>query len=319
MKKFAGCWRFSERERHCKVLLTSKNLSDMRRNPTPYSLPIILCPLPLEIIDGENFFTVDLLCLISDDALTSGGVRAEIADQRPAAPSPSGPPAPNSEGSSSAHPASRRGIGGSRLEHLPLPSRGGKSTRRILKVKKKKETERGNAPRTQVSDFIPWVPPGSSQPSNSEEGEEEEMMGLVNRYAARKQKRQENVEQRPEAVADQADGSSQPSTGSSSEVQAIIILGSPETGSNDRLDIGENVSRESGVVALISPTLQIIPPSAQVRSQSGRSEFTRTGLKRPSLPDWILMNSYLPTCGSAPPKEEVSAPGLEDVKHIVCR
>ena len=112
MKKFAGCWRFSERERHCKVLLTLKNLSDMRRNPDPYSLPIIPCPLPSEIIDGEHFVTVDLLRLILDGALTSGGVRAEIADQRPVAPSPSGPPAPNSEGSSSAHPASGRGIGG---------------------------------------------------------------------------------------------------------------------------------------------------------------------------------------------------------------
>ena len=29
------------------------------------------------------------------------------------------------------------------------------------------------------------------------------------------------------------------------------------------------------------------------------------------------MNSYLPTRGPAPPKVEVSAPGLEDVKHIV--
>ena len=97
-----------------------------------------------------------------------------------------------------------------------------------------------------MSDFIPWVPLGSSQPSNSEEGEEEEMMGLVNRYAARKQKQQETVEQRSEA---QADGSSRPSTGDSSEVQAIIIFGSPKTGSNDRLDIGENSPGESGVAS----------------------------------------------------------------------
>ena len=319
MKKFAGCWRFSEWARHCKVLLTSKNLSDMRRNSAPYSLPIIPCPLPSEIIDREHFVTADLLRLISDDASTSGGVRVEIVDQRPEAPPPSGPPAPNSEGSSSAHPASGRGIGGSRLEHLPLPSRGGKSTRRILKVKKKKETERGNSPGTQVSDFIPWVPPGSSQPSNLEEGEEEQMTGLVNCYAARKRKRQENVEQRFEAIVDQADGSSRPSTGGSSEVHAIIILGSPETGSINRLNILENAPGEWGVVASISPTLQIIPPSIQVGSQPGRFEFTRTGLKGPLLPNWILMNSYLPARGSTPPKEEVSTPGLEDVKHIVRR
>ena len=65
------------------------------------------------------------------------------------------------------------------------------------------------------------------------------------------------------------------------------------------------------------PALQMIPPPVQVRSRPGRSEFTCTGLKKPPLPDWILMNSYLPARGLVPPKEEVKVPGLEDVKHIV--
>ena len=63
----------------------------------------------------------------------------------------------------------------------------------------------------------------------------------------------------------------------------------------------------------------MIPPSVHVGSRPGRSEFTRTGLKRPPLLDRILTNSYLPTRGPTPPKEEVSVPGLEDVKHIVHR
>ena len=70
----------------------------------------------------------------------------------------------------------------------------------MLKVKRKRETERGNAPGTQVKDFVPWVRPKSSQPPDSKEGEEEEMMGLPDRYAAMKQKRQENVEQRSDAA-----------------------------------------------------------------------------------------------------------------------
>ena len=49
------------------------------------------------------------------------------------------------------------------------------------------------------------------------------------------------------------------------------------------------------------------------------SEFTLTGLKRLPLPNRILTNCYLPARGQAPPKEEVSVPGLEDVKHIVHR
>ena len=80
-----------------------------------------------------------------------------------------------------------------------------------------------------MSDFISWVPPGSSQPSDLEEGEEEEMTGLVDRYAARKRKRQENVERRSDAATDQADRSIRPITGCSLEVQTIIIPGSPKT------------------------------------------------------------------------------------------
>ena len=170
-----------------------------------------------------------------------------------------------------------------------------------------------------MSDFIPWVPPGSSEPLYLEEGKEEEMTGLVDRYAARKQKRQENVERRSKATTDQADGSSRPITSGSSKVQAISIPSSPKTGSNNRLDIEDNALRESRDAAPTPPTLQIIPPPVQVGSRPSRSEFTRTELKRPPLPDQILTNSYLLARGPAPPKEEVSVPRLEEVKHIVHR
>ena len=76
---------------------------------------------------------------------------------------------------------------------------------------------------------------------------------------------------------------------------------------------------ESGEAAPTPPALQLIPSPIQVGSWPGRSEFTRTRLKRSPLPDRILLNSYLPARGSAPPKEEVSVPGLEDVKYIVRR
>ena len=44
-----------------------------------------------------------------------------------------------------------------------------------------------------MRDFIPWVRPESSQPSDSKEEEEKEMTGLLDRYAARKRKRQEDA------------------------------------------------------------------------------------------------------------------------------
>ena len=57
-----------ERERHYKVLLTSKNLADVRRNPACYNLPIIPRPLPSKFVDGEHFVIFDLLHLISSGA-----------------------------------------------------------------------------------------------------------------------------------------------------------------------------------------------------------------------------------------------------------
>ena len=118
----------SERERHYKVLLTSKNLADVRRNPASYSLLIIPRPLPSEIVDGEHFVTADLLRLISRGASTSRGTEAEIADRRSVAQSQSGPSASNSGGSGSSQPALRQGEEGSPPERLPLLSKGGKST-----------------------------------------------------------------------------------------------------------------------------------------------------------------------------------------------
>ena len=85
------------------------------------------------------------------------------------------------------------------------------------------------------------------------------------------------------------------------------------------MDIGDNALGESGEAAPTPSALQMIPPLVQVGSRSSRFEFTRTGLKRPTLPNRIVTNYYLLTRGSAPSKEEVSVPGLEDVKQIVHR
>ena len=126
-----------ELERHYKVLLTLKNLADVRRNSACYNLLVIPRPSPSKVVDGEHFVNVDLLCLISGSASSSEGVEVAITDRRLVARSPSGPSASNSRGSGSVQPAPRRGKGGSPPERLPLHSMGGKSTPRVLKVKKK--------------------------------------------------------------------------------------------------------------------------------------------------------------------------------------
>ena len=111
-KKIRRLLEVSERERHYKILLTSKTLADMRPNPAYYNLPVIPRPLPSEVVDGEYFVSADLLRLISGGASIFGGVEAEIADWRSVARSPSGPSAFNSGGSGLDQLAPRRGKGG---------------------------------------------------------------------------------------------------------------------------------------------------------------------------------------------------------------
>ena len=45
----------------------------------------------------------------------------------------------------------------------------------------------------------------------------------------------------------------------------------------------------------------------------------RMGLPRPSRPDQVITNSYLPPRGPEPPRVEVLTPGVEEVKDILRR
>ena len=45
----------------------------------------------------------------------------------------------------------------------------------------------------------------------------------------------------------------------------------------------------------------------------------RFRLLRPTLLERIITNRYAPPCGPEPPRVEVSAPGADEVKYIMCR
>ena len=77
LEKIHRLLEISKQERHYEVLLTPKNLADVRRNPASYSLPIIPRPLPSEIVDGEHFITIDLLNLIAGSVSSSKVLDAE--------------------------------------------------------------------------------------------------------------------------------------------------------------------------------------------------------------------------------------------------
>ena len=60
----------------------------------------------------------------------------------------------------------------------------------MVKVKRKRASGRRNALGSKGEDFVPWVPADMEGPQDLEEEERQErMMGLLDRYAARKRKR----------------------------------------------------------------------------------------------------------------------------------
>ena len=60
-----------------------------------------------------------------------------------------------------------------------------------MKVKRKRASGRRNTPGSKGEDFVPWVPADTEGPQDLEEEEwQERMTGLLDRYAARKRKRQ---------------------------------------------------------------------------------------------------------------------------------
>ena len=264
LEKIHRLLKIYEHERHYEVLLTLKNLADVRRNLTPYSLLIIPRSLPSKIVDEEHFVTADLLNLTVGSASSSRDLEAETSSQEPVSLTPSVPSTSTSEGSDSAQLALSRGERSSHPERLPLPKKETSSAPRALKIKRRGTTRRRNTPGAQVKDFVHWVHPESSRPSDLEEGEEEEeMTGLLDRYAARKRKRQESSKREP----DQAEGSSRPATDGDSEMQAIVILGSPEMGLSDRPDLEDVALGEPREATSIPSALQVINPPDRAESQ----------------------------------------------------
>ena len=61
----------------------------------------------------------------------------------------------------------------------------------VVKVKRKMVLKRQNAPGSRAENFIPWIPNVAGEPQDLEEEERmERTVGLLDRYAAQKRKRQ---------------------------------------------------------------------------------------------------------------------------------
>ena len=113
LEKIRRLLEVSEQERHYEVLLTLKNIADVRWSPAPYSLPIIPRSLPLEIVVGEHFVTSDLLSLLVGNAPSTRDPEAEASHREQASRASSVPSTSTSGYSRSASPGpgrDKRGI-----------------------------------------------------------------------------------------------------------------------------------------------------------------------------------------------------------------
>ena len=136
LEKIRRLLEVSEQERHYEVLLTLKNLVDVRRNPAPYSLPIIPRALPLEIVDGEHFVTSDLLSLLAGRVPSTRDPEAEASHREQASRASSVPSTSTSGDSSSASPGPGGDERGIRPARLPLPRKETSSASRVSQIEK---------------------------------------------------------------------------------------------------------------------------------------------------------------------------------------
>ena len=96
--------------------------------------------------------------------------------------------------------------------------------------------------------------------------------------------------------------------GEGSDVQAIVISSSPEMDLNDQPALENTTLVESREASPTPVMIQVIHPPEQVSGRPERPLYTQAEHSRPLLPDQLLLNSYLPPRGPAPPMEEVLAP-----------
>ena len=315
----------SERECHYQVLLTRENIAAVRRNPDPYTLPVIPRPLPSNVVEGEHFMLADVRRFVSGNASSSRDPVVEASSSVQGARSASSLSASLSRGSGSSSAPGRRARGDCPERFLPLAQVAGAAPR-VVKVKRKRALKHRNAPGFGCENFIPWVPDDMNGPQDLEEEERmERMAGLLDRYTARKRKRQVSSSGESDAIPVQfaepsqpaADG--EPAADGSSGDQAITIPGSLEL----RPIVGpepDGAGRSESNEGHQAPrALQVIPSSDRGEEPPSRSEYMRSGMPRPKRPDQVITNNYLPPRGPELPRVEISALGEEEVKNILRR
>ena len=128
-----------------------------------------------------------------------------------------------------------------------------------------------------MEDFVPWVPSTSSRPAREEEEEEDEMANFGHNFAARKRKRGATFKKALVATSDVAGEVSHQPSGENSNVQAIVVSGSPEMGFHGQSDSETTPLVDLGEVSPTHAEVREDIPSEQVDGRSDRAKSTRSG------------------------------------------
>ena len=182
IEKIHRLLEISEREHHCLVLFTPENISIVRHNPAPYTLPVIPRPLPSHVVEVEHFVVADLRRLVFGSASSSRNPVIEASSRVQGARGTSRSSTSSSRDSSSSPPA--------RPERLLLPGQVAGPAPRVVKIKLKRASKRRNTPGSRGEDFVIWVPADTKGPQDLEEEERDERMTrLLDCYVEHKRKR----------------------------------------------------------------------------------------------------------------------------------
>ena len=97
-----------------------RNLCDLNHNPLPYSIPVILRPLPAEIIEGEHFVITNLQHLVPGSSSSARNPETEVTGQELVISIQPRQPSLAREDSNLAPQALKKGSGDDCLERHPL-------------------------------------------------------------------------------------------------------------------------------------------------------------------------------------------------------
>ena len=115
-------------ERHHEILLFAKNLLELSRSPSPYIIPVIPRPLPVEIVEGEHYVIADFLNLAPGSSSPTKNSETRAVGRELVISSQSGQPSLAREDSGLVPQASKKDDRGSHLECLPFAKKGSRPT-----------------------------------------------------------------------------------------------------------------------------------------------------------------------------------------------